>query len=167
MEKLAEALAMDIAGIARAVGVTTATVKAWIKGRKPAERNRVKLARLVRAAHQEHSAAGRRWSASRDAALSATKLALMSADEKAIWERNRDRMREQFAPAAPAQFIPSAFAQIKAAHAQAAADFQARDLFDADAIEATRQELAARREANPIPTGQELADLFHAAAHAA
>lgn len=102
MNELTEALAMDAAGIARAVGVTARTVKAWIAGeRKPAERNRVKLARLVTAAHQEHSSAGHRWSASRDKALCAAKLALMSADQRAIHERRQEQMRAQFA--APAQ----------------------------------------------------------------
>jgi len=127
MEKLAEALAMEVAGIARAVGVTVPTVKAWIKGaRKPAERNRIKLARLVRAAQQEHSAAEHRFSATRDALLRSVRHALMSADELRIWEANRARMREQFAPAIPAQGKPlSALGELKAAYAAANATYAA------------------------------------------
>jgi len=98
MRELTEALAMDATEIAQAVGVTVRTVNAWLTGaRKPAERNRIKLALLVRTAHQEHSAAGHRWSQRRDAVLSAIKLHLMSADERTIWERNGERLRAQFA----------------------------------------------------------------------
>lgn len=112
MRELTEALTMDITEIAQAVGVTARTVKTWIAGtRKPAERNRIKLARLVSIAHREHSSAeGRRWSQRRDALLSAAKLALMSADERAIWERDGERLRAQFATpatAAPAKPKPS------------------------------------------------------------
>lgn len=111
MRELTEALAMDITEIAQAVEVTARTVKTWIAGtRKPAERNRIKLARLVSIAHREHSSAeGRRWSQRRDALLSAAKLALMSADERAIWERNGERLRAQFATpvAAPVKPKPS------------------------------------------------------------
>lgn len=98
MRELTEALAMDAAEIAQAVGVTTRTVNIWLTGtRMPAERNRVKLARLVNAAHQEHSAASHRWSQRRDMVLCAIKLHLMSKDERAIWERNGKRLRAQFA----------------------------------------------------------------------
>jgi hypothetical protein len=154
MNELTEALAMDAAGVARAVGVTVRTVRAWLTGeRKPAERNRVKLARLVTAAHQEHSSAGHRWSASRDKALCAAKLALMSADQRAIHERRQEQMRAQFA--APAQ-----------RHA-VWASYRQEPVFTDAAIEQARTELAARRAAaGPMPTGQELADLFTAAAYA-
>lgn len=158
MRALTEALAMDAAEIAQAVGVTARTVNAWLNGeRKPAERNRVKLARLVREAHQEHSAAGHRWSQRRDAVLCAVKLALMSADERVIWERQGERLRAQFAtPAVTPQ---------EARHAVWASYRQA-PLHSEEAIEANRQELAARREANPLPTQGELFDLLTAAAYA-
>ena len=126
MEKLAEALGMDAAGVARAVGVTTGTVKAWIKGRKPAERNRIKLARLVRAAQQENSAAGHRFSTRLDIQLRELRTALMSADEKRIWEASRAKMQQQFAPAIPAQGKPlSALGQMKADFAAANAAYAA------------------------------------------
>jgi hypothetical protein len=127
MEKLAEALGMDVAGVARAVGVTTGTVKAWIAGaRKPAERNRIKLARLVRAAQQENSAAGHRFSTRLDIQLRDLRTALMSADEKRIWEANRAKMQQQFAPAIPAQGKPlSALGQMKADFAAANAAYAA------------------------------------------
>lgn len=97
MEELTKALAMDAEGVARAVGVTVRTVRAWLNGeRQPAERNRIKLARLVTAAHQEHSSAGHRWSASRDKALCAAKLALMSADQRKLHLARQEQMRQQF-----------------------------------------------------------------------
>lgn len=121
MKELAEALGMDIAGLARAVDVTAGTVKAWISGaRRPAERNRIKLARLVRTAQQENSAAGHRFSTTLDVQLRDLRTALMSADEKRIWEANRAKMQQQFAPAIPAQGKPlSAWGQMKAGFAAA------------------------------------------------
>ncbi len=159
MRELTEALAMDTTEIAKAVGVTVRTVKTWIAGtRKPAERNRIKLARLVSIAHREHSAAeGRRWSQRRDALLSAAKRALMSADERAIWDRRGEQLRAQFAtPAVTPQ----------AARHAVWASYRQSPLHTDDAIEATRQELAARREANPLLAHGELYDLFTAAAYA-
>lgn len=158
MQGLTEALAMNAAEIAQAVGVTARTVKAWLAGeRKPAERNRIKLALIVRAAHQEHSAAGHRWSQRRDAALCAVKLALMSADERVIWERNGERLRAQFAtPAVTPQ----------AARHAVWASYRQVPLYSDEAIEANRRELAAQRAANPLPTQGELYDLFTAAAYA-
>ena len=135
MQGLTEALAMDAAQIAQAVGVTTRTVKAWLSGtRKPAERNRVKLALVVRAAHQEHSAAeGRSWSQRRDAVLCAVKLALMSADERAIWERQGERLRAQFAT--PAVTPQEARHAVWASYRQAPPPTQGKlyDLFTAPA----------------------------------
>lgn len=158
MQGLTEALAMDATEIAQAAGVTVRTAKAWLNGeRKPAERNRIKLAHLVRAAHQEHSAAGHRWSQRRDAVLCAVKLALMSADERAIWERQGERLRAQFAtPAVTPQ----------AARHAVWASYRQEPLHSDEAIEANRLELAARRDANPLPTQGELYDLFTAAAYA-
>ena len=153
MRELTEALAMDEQEIAQAVGVTARTVKAWLAGtRKPAERNRIKLARLVSIAHREHSSAeGRRWSQRRDALLSAAKRALMSADERAIWERDGERLRAQFAtPAVTPQ----------AARHAVWASYLPTPLHSENAIE------TARREANPLPAQGELYDLFTAAAYA-
>jgi hypothetical protein len=116
MQHLTEALAMDVAGIARAVGVTARTVQAWVKGtRGPAERNRIKLARLVRAAQVEHSSADHRFSISRDRALTAARLSLMSADERKLWEASRVKMQQQFA--APVQREATAEERRAARHA--------------------------------------------------
>lgn len=154
MQGLTEALAMDATGIAQAVGVTVRTVKAWLNGeRKPAERNRIKLALIVRAAHQEHSAAGHRWSQRRDTVLCAVKLALMSADERIIWERQGERLRAQFAT--PQQQRHEVWASYRQA-----------PLHSNEAVEANRRKLAAQRKANPLPTQGELYDLFTAAAYA-
>lgn len=98
MQELEQALAMDVAGIARAVGVTARTVRAWIAGaRKPAERNRIKLARLVLAAQEENSSADSRFSAALDRALTSLRAKLRSADEQKLFEANRALMRSQFA----------------------------------------------------------------------
>jgi plasmid maintenance system antidote protein VapI len=98
MQELEQALAMDVAGIARAVGVTARTVRAWIAGaRKPAERNRIKLARLVLAAQEENSSADSRFSATLDRALTSLRAKLRSADEQKLFEANRALMRSQFA----------------------------------------------------------------------
>lgn len=104
MDTLELALKMDAAGIARAVGVTVRTVKAWIAGaRKPAERNRIKLARLVLAAQQENSSADSRFSATADRAQRDARAALRSADEQRLFEESRALMRSQFAAPAARQ----------------------------------------------------------------
>lgn len=84
MKQLTKALDMDAAEIARELGVTTRTVRAWIAGvRRPLERNRAALHVLVSRVHAEHSAASHRWSVARDRALSAVKIDLMTAQEQA------------------------------------------------------------------------------------
>lgn len=98
MKELTEALAMEAEGVARAVGVTVRTVRAWLSGqRKPAERNRIKLARLVLAAQEENSSSDRRFSAAKDRALTSLRAKLRSADEQKLFEANRALMRSQFA----------------------------------------------------------------------
>ena len=68
--RLTIALDMVVAEIAAKLGVTRKTVLAWITGKRgPIARIRIALVALVNAAHREHSAAGRRWSATRDSAL--------------------------------------------------------------------------------------------------
>lgn len=104
MNELELALNMNIGGIATAVGVTARTVKAWIAGeRKPAERNRIKLARLVLAAQEENSSADHRFSARRDRAQRDARAALRSADEQRLFEESRALMRSQFAAPAARQ----------------------------------------------------------------
>ncbi len=98
---LADALVKDAAEIAQTLGVTLPTVRRWIAGvQAPNSRNRAALAELVTRAHREHSAAGNRWSARRDAMLGDVKLTLMTRQERATWTANRDQMRAQFAATA-------------------------------------------------------------------
>ena len=98
MQHLTQALDMNETEIAAALSVTTRTVRAWIAGtRRPIERNRAALHALIGRAHQEHSAAGNRWSATRDRALSAAKMGLMTAAQRAeqlAWEA---KINAQFA----------------------------------------------------------------------
>lgn len=105
MNQLTQALDMNEAEIAAAIGVTVRTVRAWTAGvRRPIERNRAALHALVGRAHSEHSAATHRWSAARDRALCVTKLDLMTAAQRAeqlAWET---AIRQQFA--APAAVEP-------------------------------------------------------------
>ena len=102
MQNLTQALDMDEAEIAAAIGVTTRTVRAWTAGaRRPIERNRAALHALVVKAHQEHSAATHRWSATRDRALCATKMDLMSATQQATHAAWVAEINRQFAAPAP------------------------------------------------------------------
>ncbi len=108
MQNLTQALDMNETEIAAALSVTTRTVRAWIAGtRRPIERNRAALHALIGRAHQEHSAAGRRWSATRDRALSAAKMDLMTDAQRAEQLAWSAKINAQFAapvaqPAAPA-----------------------------------------------------------------
>lgn len=111
MNQLTQALDMNEAEIAAAIGVTVRTVRAWVAGvRRPIERNRAALHALVGRAHAEHSAATHRWSAIRDRALCATKMDLMSKAQRAeqlAWEAE---IRRQFAAPAPAKGPADLFA---------------------------------------------------------
>lgn len=123
MNELTLALNMDLAGIARAVGVTVRTVKAWVAGeRKPAERNRIKLARLVLAAQEENSSADHRFSATRDRAQRDARAALRSADEQRLFEESRALMRSQFAAPAARQARHDVWASYRQTPAPAAAE---------------------------------------------
>jgi hypothetical protein len=102
MRNLTQALDMNEAEIARELGVTTRTVRAWIAGvRRPIERNRAALAALVSRVHAEHSAATHRWSATRDRALCATKLDLSTAAQRAAHTAWVAEINRQFAAPAP------------------------------------------------------------------
>jgi hypothetical protein len=102
MQNLTQALNMDEAEIAAATGVTTRTVRAWTAGvRRPIERNRAALHALVVKAHREHSAAGHRWSATRDRALCAAKLDLMTAAQRADHAAWAAEMNRRFSAPAP------------------------------------------------------------------
>lgn len=98
LAKLTLALGLDEAGIAKALGATLRTVKAWVAGsRRPSERYRIGLITLALDAQREHSAAsGRRFSATRDEALRGLRVALQTAQQRAQWLADRERMRAQF-----------------------------------------------------------------------
>jgi hypothetical protein len=117
MNQLTQALDMDEAEIAAALGVTTRTVRAWTAGvRRPIERNRAALHTLVAKAHREHSAATHRWSATRDRALCAAKLGLMTAAQQADHAAWIAEMNRQFTPARVEQALaPNLFTLLDAA----------------------------------------------------
>jgi hypothetical protein len=96
---LTAALALTEQEISALVGVTVRTVRRWCAGtQRPTEPNRTRLEQLVLKAHQEHSAAAHRWSASRDSLLTRVGFALMTPAQVAEWQASRDQMRAQFYP---------------------------------------------------------------------